>query len=93
MADQLKFILFISGMSVKSIRAIENIKNITEEYLDGQYELEIIDLSKDRSKAAEYQIFALPTLIKLKPEPVRTFLGDLSDKEKIIRILDIKQRV
>ncbi|HWZ22982.1 MAG TPA: circadian clock KaiB family protein [Cytophagaceae bacterium] len=85
-----KFILFISGMSVKSIRAIENIKNIAEEHLNGHYELEIIDLSKDKAKTMEFQIFVLPTLIKREPKPVRTFLGDLSNKEKILKILEIK---
>lgn len=90
MREKAQFVLFISGMSVKSIRAIENIKNIGEEYLKDAYELEIIDLSKDRSKAAEFQIFALPTLIKKNP-PVRTFIGDLSNRELILKLLDIPQ--
>jgi circadian clock protein KaiB len=90
MKEKAQFVLFISGMSVKSIRAIENIKNIGEEHLKGAYELEIIDLTKDRSKAAEFQIFALPTLIKKNP-PVRTFLGDLSNREIILKLLDIRQ--
>ncbi len=86
-----KYILFISGMSVKSLRAIENFKQITDEHLNGFFELEIIDLSKEKAKAAEYQIFALPTLIRKEPGPVRTVLGDLSEKEKILRILEIKK--
>jgi circadian clock protein KaiB len=90
MGKKPKFLLFTSGMSVKSMRAIENIKQIAEEYLDGFYELEIIDLNKEREKAMKYQIFALPTLIKIEPLPIRTFIGDLSDKEKILKILDLK---
>ncbi len=91
MAEKPAFILFISGMSVKSVRAIENIKKIGEEHLNNFYDLEIIDLSKDKAKAVEYQIFALPTLIRKSPGPVRTLLGDLSDKEKILKILDVKK--
>ena len=90
MPAKLQFKLFISGMTVKSIRAIENIKIIGDEHLKGSYELEIIDLSKERAKAKEFQIFALPTLIKMAPGPTRTILGDLSDKEKILKILDVK---
>ena len=87
--DILKFKLFISGMSVKSVRAIENIKEIGARHLKNNYELEIIDIAVSREKAAEYQIVAIPTLIKVSPEPVRTFVGDLSDHTKILHILNI----
>jgi circadian clock protein KaiB len=88
-AEEYRFILFISGMSVKSVRAIENLKHICDEKLAGKFSLQIIDISKEKEKALEYQVFALPTLIKLGPEPVRTILGDLSDREKVLRILEI----
>jgi circadian clock protein KaiB len=82
-------ILFISGMSVKSLQAIENIKGICNEYLKDRMDLKIIDVSKEQDKAAEYQILALPTLIKSGPKPARTILGNLSDKNKVLKILDI----
>jgi circadian clock protein KaiB len=84
-----KFILFISGMSVKSANAIDNLKKICDEYLPGKFDLQIIDISKEREKAVEYQVFAVPTLIKLEQAPKRTILGDLSDKEKVLKILEI----
>lgn len=87
--EKQKFILFISGMSVRSVHALENLKDICDTHLNGHFELEIIDVSKERGKAVEYQIFALPTLIRLKPSPCRTVVGDLSDKEKVLKILDI----
>ena len=86
-----KFKLFISGMSVKSVRALENFKIMANEYLPGNHEVEIIDVGKDRSKAMEYEIFAVPTLIKYGPEPRRIILGDLSEKEKVLKLLDIVQ--
>jgi circadian clock protein KaiB len=88
-AETYHCILFISGMSVKSLQAIENIKSICDEHLKGHIDLKIIDISKERDKAAEYQILALPTLIKLGPKPARTILGNLSDKTKVLKILDI----
>jgi circadian clock protein KaiB len=87
--EKQKFILFISGMSVKSVHAIENLKNICDAHLKGRFDLEIIDVSKEREKAVAYQIFAVPTLIRLNPNPYRTVVGDLSDKEKVLKILNI----
>jgi circadian clock protein KaiB len=88
--SKLKFKLFISGMSVKSGRAIENIKAIGDNQLNGNYELEIIDLAKLKEKAIEFQIVAIPTLIKYEPAPLRTLVGDLSDTKKVLRILEIE---
>lgn len=84
-----QFILFISGMSVKSANAIDNLQKICDQYLKDNFDLQIIDISIDKEKAIEYQVFAVPTLIKIGQEPVRTILGDLSDKEKVLKILDL----
>ena len=86
------FKLFISGMSVKSVRALENLQQIITEHLPGQdHELEIIDIGKNGQKAKEFEIFAIPTLIKLGPQPKRVILGDLSETEKVLKLLDLVQ--
>lgn len=85
-----QFKLFISGMSFRSTRAVDNFKEICETYLKGRYELEVIDITLDKEKATRYQIFALPTLLKLKPAPVRMILGDMTNKEKVLKILDLE---
>ena len=84
-----KLILFISGMSVKSAHAIENLKAICDTHLQNNFTLDIIDIAKEKEKAVEYGIFAIPTLIKLKPDPKRTIIGDLSDTAKVLKSLDI----
>lgn len=86
-----KFMLFVSGMSVKSGHAIENLRKICDQYLKDTYELEIIDISRDTEQAVIHQIVAIPTLIKTDPAPIRIILGDLSDKEKVLRILNIRE--
>ena len=86
-----KFMLFVSGMSVKSGHAIENLRKICDQYLKDTYELEIIDISRDTEQAVIHQIVAIPTLIKTDPAPRRIILGDLSDKEKVLRILNIRE--
>lgn len=84
-----KFKLFVSGMSVKSGHAIENLRRICDTYLKGNYELEIVDISRDKEQAVIHQIVAIPTLLKINPEPKRIILGDLSDKDKVLRILNL----
>jgi circadian clock protein KaiB len=86
-----KFMLFVSGMSVKSGHAIENLRSICDKYLENNYEIEIIDISRDTDQAIIHQIVAIPTLIKTNPAPKKIILGDLSDKEKVLRILNIRE--
>ena len=86
-----KFMLFVSGMSVKSGHAIENLRKICDKHLRDNYELEIVDISRDTEQAVIHQIVAIPTLIKIHPAPRRIILGDLSDKEKVLKILNLSE--
>jgi circadian clock protein KaiB len=76
--------LYVTGMTPKSIKAIENIRKICEENLKGRYELEVIDVYQQPEYAKKEQIIAAPTLIKKLPLPLRKFIGDMSDKDKIL---------
>jgi circadian clock protein KaiB len=77
-------------MSPKSIHAIENLRKICDGYLKDNFELEIVDISRQTHMAADYQIIGIPTLIKSNPYPPRIILGDLSDTAKVLRILEIE---
>ena len=88
--DRYMFKLFVTGMSVKSVRAIENLNAICESHLPGRFEIELIDIAANQELAEPYQIIAIPTLIKTWPEPVRTIVGDLSDTKKVLTILEIQ---
>ncbi len=81
--------LYVTGMTSKSINAIENIRKICEENLQGRYELEIIDIYQQPEYAKKEQILAAPTLIKKLPLPLRKFIGDMSNEEKILIGLDL----
>ena len=82
--------LYITGTTERSIRAIANIKRICEEYLRGRYQLEVIDIYKNPSLGKGEQIIASPTLIKKLPLPLRRFIGDLSNTERILLGLDLQ---
>lgn len=78
------FRLYVGGTKPHSIRALQAIKQLCEEHLSGSYELEIIDVFQDKIAAKDHQIVAVPTLVRLEPLPVRRFVGDLTDKDRIL---------
>lgn len=81
--------LCISGMTPRSRKAILNLKDLCETHLQGQYQLEIIDIYQQPELAAKHQILATPTLVKTLPPPVRRLIGDLSDTTKALRRLGV----
>src|SRR4029078_1450652 len=83
--------LYVTGSSQRSLRAVYNLKKICEEYLP-DYDLEVIDIYKDPTAAREEQIIAAPTLVKRLPEPIRKFVGDMSNTQKILVGLDVYER-
>jgi circadian clock protein KaiB len=84
--------LYVIGTSPQSVSAIKNIKNICEEHLQGRYELEVIDLYQQPQLAQGEQIIASPTLIKKLPLPLRRVIGDMSNAERVLVGLDVRQR-
>jgi len=82
--------LYVAGLTPKSTLAVTNIKKICEEHLQGRYSLEVIDLYKSPALADGEQIIAAPTLLKKLPLPLRKFIGDMSNTEKIIVGLDLR---
>jgi circadian clock protein KaiB len=84
--------LYITGATPRSTKAIMNIRQICEEHLKGRYELEIIDIFQQPVLAKGEQIIAAPTLIKKLPLPLRRFIGDMSDTDKILIGLDLRQK-
>ncbi len=84
--------LYISGMTPKSQRAIDNLKAICEDYLKDRYKLEIIDIFQQPELARAEQVIAAPTLIKELPPPLRKFIGDMSQTEKILVGLEVKPK-
>ncbi|MEN6615578.1 MAG: circadian clock KaiB family protein [Syntrophorhabdus sp.] len=84
--------LYVAGATPRSTDSIINIKKICEEYLKGRYELEVIDIYQQPGLAKKEQIVAAPTLIKKLPLPLRKFIGNLADVERILVGLDLKRK-
>ena len=93
-ADQEKYLLklYITGMTPRSRIAIRNLQKICEEYLQGNFSLEVIDIYQQPALAKDEQILAVPTLIKKLPEPVRRLIGDMSATDRVLLGLDLKPK-
>ena len=84
--------LYVAGINPRSSAAIRSITGICEEHLKGRCELEIIDIYQQPTLAKGEQIIAAPTLIKKLPEPLRRFIGNLADQERILVGLDLRPK-
>jgi len=84
-----KLRLFITGSTPRSTAAIQNMRQICAERLEGDYDLEVIDVYQHPDATRDYQIVATPTLVKVLPEPLRKIIGDLSDRERVLAGLNL----
>jgi circadian clock protein KaiB len=81
--------LYVTGMTSRSERAVKNLRAICDEYLEGRYDLEVIDIYQQPVLTKGEQIIAAPTLIKKLPLPMRRILGDMSNRERVLLGLDL----
>jgi len=84
--------LYVAGMTAKSSEAIRNITKLCEEHLEGRYDLQVIDIYQQPKLAKGEQIIAAPTLIKKLPVPLRKFIGNMANKDKILVGLNLRPK-
>lgn len=84
--------LYVAGQTTKSLAAFANLKHFCEEYLEGKYHIEVIDLIENPHLAQTDQIVAIPTLVRKLPEPIRKIIGDLSNTERVLVGLELRPR-
>jgi circadian clock protein KaiB len=84
--------LYVAGQTPKSAAALRNLKSFCEEHLAGKYRIVVIDLVENPELAAGDQIVAIPTLVRTLPVPLRKIIGDLSNRERVLRGLDVRPR-
>ena len=84
--------LYVAGQTPKCKAAFFNLKKLCEDQLKGRYQIEVIDLLINPKLGREHQIFAIPTLVRKLPVPVRKIIGDLSNTERVLIGLDLKSK-
>jgi circadian clock protein KaiB len=82
--------LYITGQTPRSAASIRNLREVCDEFLEGRFELQVIDLYQSPELAKEAQVVVAPTLIKTPPLPLRRLVGDLSNKSEVLIGLDLK---
>jgi circadian clock protein KaiB len=82
--------LFVAGLTPRSTRAVAVVRAVCDEYLGGRHDLEVVDVYQRPEVAKADQILAVPTLLRLLPPPHRKLIGDLADKMRLVRSLDIR---
>jgi len=88
--DMWELRLYVAGQTPKSMTAFANLKKLCEEHLEGKYKIEVIDLLKNPQLAKGDQIFAIPTLVRKLPQPLKRVIGDLSNTERVLVGLDLR---
>lgn len=83
--------LYVAGQSPKSLRAIENLRRICERELAGRYRVDVVDLLENPALARGDEIIAVPTLVRKLPVPIRRIIGDLSDTDRVLVGLQIRE--
>jgi circadian clock protein KaiB len=81
--------LYVAASTARSQHAIQNNKRVCKDHLVGRYDLEVIDIYQQPQLAESVQVIAVPKLIKKLPDPLRKFVGDLSDEDRILVGLDL----
>lgn len=88
---EFRLVIYVAGETPKMKEAIANLEKICEEELHGRYHIEVVDLRKHPERASTDQILAIPTVVLNLPLPIKRLIGDLSQKEKVIVGLNIRE--
>ncbi|MBD3168931.1 MAG: circadian clock protein KaiB [candidate division Zixibacteria bacterium] len=86
----IKLKLYTVGNTVRSKRAISNLRRLCDGELKGNCIYEIIDIIDNPEVAEKEKIVATPALVKVFPLPARRIIGDLSDSEKVLGVFGIE---
>ena len=90
--DRYTLKLYVTGMTTRSTQAVAAVKDVCRDLLDGDYDLEVVDLYADPARAADEQVIVAPTLVRESPPPVRRLIGNLADPERVRKGLQLGPR-
>lgn len=83
----LRLLLFIAGDSPRSREAAANLARLCAEQLEGEVEVETVDVVERPELAEAYRILTTPTVVRDAPAPRRRATGDLGDASQVLAAL------
>jgi circadian clock protein KaiB len=78
------FRLYVAGQSPNSIQALDNLRYLCSEHLEGRHEIEVVDVLRDTKRALDDGILVTPTLLRTSPLPVRMVIGNLANRSLVL---------
>lgn len=84
--------LYIAGLSPRSSAAVDLLTAVCEEYVSGRYHIDLVDLLRDPRQARADRVFAVPTVVRRTPTPVRRLIGEMSNRSAMARALELGAR-
>jgi circadian clock protein KaiB len=82
-------VLFVSGASSPSARAVTHVQALCEEQLGGRYLLSVVDVHQNPELTQQHGVMATPTLLRESPPPHRIRVGDFSDHQAVLAALGL----
>ena len=87
-----KFRLYVAGDAPQSKLALANLETLCRQHLEGQYQIEVIDLLREPQRYLKDDILVTPTLVRYAPEPICTLIGNLSNKQEVLMALGMEEK-
>ena len=84
--------LYVAGATNRSEQAVLRARRLCETELNGNFELEVIDVYQQPILARDGQIVATPTLVREFPRPVRRLIGGLTNATGLFVGLDVGRK-
>lgn len=89
-SERLHLIVFVSGTSPTSARAVSRLRDMCDRHCPSGYDLRIVDIYQQPAEVVSRGVLAVPTLIKELPLPVRVLIGDFTDEPKVLAALGLR---
>ena len=75
-----KFSVYIACSTWRSDLAVARLRKICDKTIPNDYDIKVIDLSKNPELARDHQIVATPAIFRTLAARVRKSIGDLNEK-------------
>jgi circadian clock protein KaiB len=87
------FRLYVAGDAQNSTVAMDNLTALCREHLEGNHEIEVIDVFLEPRRALEDGIMMTPTVVRVDLDPMRRVVGNLSESAWVVHALSLNRRV
>jgi len=85
------FLLYVAGMTPNAEATHRRLEALVARHVGPEAVVAIVDLSQEPARARRDGIVAIPTVIRTRPAPTHTVIGDLTDTARALQGLGIPE--